>query len=308
MGIARNILLYASKNPWLRETFPRYRFARKAVRRFMPGEDVSAAIRAATDFQPEGISVVLTYLGENVRDAAQAGAVATHYCDVLRLIAEAGINCEISVKLTQLGHDINTDVGFANISKIVETAAQKGNYIWIDMEESRYVDSTIELYRKLHQKHPNTGVCLQAYLYRTEKDLESLLPLNPGIRLVKGAYKEPPDRAFPKKSSVDENFFRLSERLLDAAKARRARPGFATHDPRLVDRIRQLANDLQVPPDAYEFQMLYGIRTESLRSLVRAGHSCRILISYGPAWFPWYMRRLAERPANVLFVLRHVWS
>jgi proline dehydrogenase len=308
MGIARNLLLYASKNPWLRENLPRFRFARKAVQRFMPGEEVSAAIEAASRFQPEGISAVLTYLGENVTDTQHASGVAQHYCDVLRMISEAGINCEVSVKLTQLGHDINPEVSFANVSRVIEAAARANNYIWIDMEESRYVDSTLDVYRRLHKEHPNTGVCLQSYLYRTVDDLESLLPLRPGIRLVKGAYKEPPDRAFPKKRDVDENFFRLSERLLGAAKEKMVRPGFATHDARLVQRIQHTAQVTQVPADTYEFQMLYGIRTELLRSLVRSGHHCRILISYGPAWFPWYMRRLAERPANVLFVLRNVWS
>ena len=274
----------------------------------MPGEDVGAAIKAASAFQPDGITAVLTYLGENVADAQQAGVVTNHYCDVLNMISDAGIKCELSVKLTQLGHDINTDLSFKNILRVAEVATRTKNYLWIDMEESKYVDSTLALYRKLHVEHQNTGVCLQSYLYRTADDLKSLIPLRPGIRLVKGAYREPPDRAFPKKSDVDENFFTLSEVLLDAAKRGQARPGFATHDPKLVERIQQKAQRDGVPPNSYEFQMLYGIRTEALRSLVRSGHSCRILISYGPAWFPWYMRRLAERPANVLFVLKHVWS
>ena len=274
----------------------------------MPGEDVTAALEAARGFQPESMSVVLTYLGENVHDAQEAGVVSQHYCNVLRMISEAGINCEVSVKLTQLGHDIGSEISLNNVFRIVEAAARANNYIWIDMEESRYVDSTLDLYRRLHREHANTGVCLQAYLYRTADDLESLLSLHPGIRLVKGAYREPPDRAFPKKSDVDENYFRLSERLLAAVKEKTARAAFATHDERLVQRIQRRAQADQVPADAYEFQMLYGIRTDLLRSLVRGGHQCRILISYGPAWFPWYMRRLAERPANVLFVLRHVWS
>ena len=308
MGITRNILLYASKNPWLRVRLPRYRFARKAVRRFMPGEDVTAALDASRGFEPEGISAVVTYLGENVLDAEQARIVTDHYCNVLQLISDRGMQCEVSVKLTQFGHDISPEVSFKNVSRIVQAASRTNNYIWIDMEESRYVDSTLELYRTLHREHPNTGVCLQAYLYRTEQDLKSLLPVHPGIRLVKGAYKEPADRAFPKKSDVDENFFRLAEQLLEGVKQKAVRVGFATHDPRLVERIQEKAATLQIPRDSYEFQMLYGIRTEALRNLARSGHRCRILISYGPAWFPWYMRRLAERPANILFVLRHVWS
>jgi proline dehydrogenase len=308
MGITRSVLLYASKNPWLRVRLPRYRFARKAVLRFMPGEDITAALDASRGFEPEGIFAVVTYLGENVLDAGQASVVTDHYCNVLQLISDRGVQCEISIKLTQFGHDISPEVSFKNVSRIVQAASRTNNYVWIDMEESRYVDSTLDLYRSLHREHPNTGVCLQAYLYRTEQDLKSLLPVHPGIRLVKGAYREPADRAFPKKSDVDENFFRLAEQLLEGVKQKAVRAGFATHDPRLVERIQQKAAALQVPRDAYEFQMLYGIRTEALRSLARSGHRGRILISYGPAWFSWYMRRLAERPANILFVLRHVWS
>lgn len=308
MGIARNVLLWASKNPWLKENLPNYRFAKLAVRRFMPGEDVRSAIEAGGKFQPEGISVVLTYLGENVSDTKQAATVAQHYCDVLRMIAAAKIPCELSVKLTQLGHDIDPRISLEHMRTVAKTAADLGNYVWIDMEESKYVDSTLDLYRKLHVEHANTGLCMQAYLYRTADDLESLLPIKPGIRLVKGAYREPPDIAFPKKSDVDENFYKLSTRLLDAVRQGAARLGAATHDPKLVDRIREYASRSGVPASAYEFQMLYGIRTEALRSLARGGQSSRILISYGPAWYPWYVRRLAERPANVLFVLKNLFA
>jgi proline dehydrogenase len=308
MGLARNLLLYASKNPWLRENLPQYRFARRAVRRFMPGEDVRAAIDAARVFQPEGITAVLTYLGENVKDVQQADQVRKHYCEVLRMISDAGIRCELSVKLTQLGHDIDTTISLDNLANVVSLAKTTRNYIWIDMEESRYVDSTLELYRKLHREHANTGVCLQAYLYRTADDLESLLPLKPGIRLVKGAYREPADRAFPRKADVDENFFKISERLLDNVQHGNARVGFATHDQKLVEQIRRTADAAKIPREAYEFQMLFGIRTDLLRSLRREGNGSRILISYGPAWFPWYMRRLAERPANVLFVMRNLFG
>jgi proline dehydrogenase len=308
MGLARNLLLYASKNPWMRENLPHYGFARRAVRRFMPGEDPKSAIEAARAFQPEGIPAVLTYLGENVKDVKQADQVRRHYCDVLRLISDAGIRCELSVKLTQLGHDIDPTISLDNLANVVGVAKTTRNYIWIDMEESRYVDSTLELYRKLHREHANTGVCLQAYLYRTADDLESLLPLKPGIRLVKGAYREPADRAFPRKADVDENFFKISERLLDSVRHGNARVGFATHDQKLVERIRRTAEGATIPRGAYEFQMLFGIRTDLLRSLRREGNASRILISYGPAWFPWYMRRLAERPANVLFVVRNLFG
>ena len=305
MGIARNLLLYASKNSWLRERLPQFRFARKAVQRFMPGEDVTAALEAARGFQPESLSVVLTYLGENVSDSQEAGVVSQHYCDVLRRISELGIDCEVSVKLTQLGHDIDPEISFNNVSRVVEAAARANNYIWIDMEETKYVDSTLDLYRRLHRDHSNTGVCLQAYLYRTAEDLESVLPLRPGIRLVKGAYREPPDRAFPKKSDVDENYFKLSERLLGAAKEKTVRAGFATHDARLIQRIQERAQTIQVPPDAFEFQMLYGIRRDLQEQLARDGYGMRVYVPYGKHWYPYFMRRLAERPANIWFVLKN---
>ena len=174
------------------------------------------------------------------------------------------------------------------------------------MEDSNYTDSTLDLYRELRSKYPNTGVCLQSYLYRTAHDLETLLPLAPAIRLVKGAYREPAGRAFPRKKDVDANFLALAARLLDAIPQTRA--AFGTHDARLIARIQALAESKRVPKDAYEFQMLYGIRSAAMHDLVRDGYRARVLISYGPAWFPWYMRRLAERPANLLFVLRNVFS
>jgi proline dehydrogenase len=308
MGLARSVLIAASKNRWMRERLPQFGFAKRAVMRFMPGEKAGDALQAAKRFQPEHISVVITYLGENVKDAAEAHQITRHYCDVLEQIRRLDVDCEISVKLTQLGHDISPEVSYANVKTIIESARDLRNFVWIDMEETKYVDSTLDLYRRLRQEFENVGVCLQAYLYRTAADLESLLPLKPGIRLVKGAYREPPNLAFPKKKDVDENYLRLSVQLLEAVKANGTRVAFATHDQKLIESITRAARERDIPDGAYEIQMLYGIRTGTLRHLVTAGHRGRILISYGPAWYPWYMRRLAERPANVLFVLRHVFG
>jgi proline dehydrogenase len=308
MGIMRTILLQASKSKWLRERIPQFRFSRRAVTRFMPGEDVAEALQAAKGFQPAGIGTVFTYLGENVHDAAEAREVASHYCDVISRIQAGGLDCEISVKLTQLGHDIGNEVSRANLLGIVERAEEAGNFVWIDMEDSSYTDSTLRLYRDLRSLHANVGVCLQAYLYRTARDLETLLPLSPAIRLVKGAYREPANLAFPKKKDVDANYLVLAAELLSAIQRSRTRVAFATHDARLIERIQANAEAKGIPKDAYEFQMLYGIRSAALEGLVRNGSCGRVLISYGPAWFPWYMRRLAERPANLLFVLRNVFS
>jgi proline dehydrogenase len=308
MGLVRTVLLQASKNQWMRERLPQLGFAQRAVRRFMPGESVDAALRAAMEFQPDRIAAVISYLGENVSDVKETHQVTRHYCEALEKISSAGLDCEISVKPTQLGHDISTDLSYENVRTVLDTASRLGKYVWIDMEESSYVDSTLDLYRRLKKDYANGGICLQSYLYRTPEDLRALLTLNPGIRLVKGAYREPSDRAFPKKKDVDVNFLALSAMLLDAVKKGRARAGFATHDEKLLERVCGLARQKGVANDAYEIQMLYGIRNAALRRFAKAGHRGRVLISYGPAWYPWYMRRLAERPANLLFVLRNVFG
>jgi proline dehydrogenase len=307
MGLVRTALLEASKNQWMRERLPRMKFAQRAVKRFMPGEDVESALRAAKEIQSGGLGTFISYLGENVSDVQETREVTREYCDLLENIAAARIDCEISVKPTQLGHDMGTDVSYSNVKTIVETASKLGNYVWIDMEDSSYVDSTLDLYRRVKKDYAKVGICLQAYLYRTADDLRALLPLRPGIRLVKGAYREPPDRAFPKKKDVDANFLTLSGMLLDGIKDG-TRAGFATHDQKIVEKIFELGRQRNLPNGSYEIQMLYGISNAALRRFVTAGHRGRILISYGPAWYPWYMRRLAERPANVLFVLKNVFG
>jgi proline dehydrogenase len=309
MGLTRTLLLRASRNAWLREQLPQYRFAQAAVKRFMPGEDAGAALQAAKECQQLGLGALLTYLGENVDDAAEAQRVADHYAGVYDQIRDASLNSEISIKLTQLGHDIDAEVSFRHARALAKKAQALGNFLWIDMEDSSYVDSTLALYKRVRAEHDNVGVCLQSYLYRTPADLESLIPLKPAIRLVKGAYKEPPDRAYPRKKDVDAAYLSLAGALMKAVTSNGTRAAFATHDPKIVERLVRTAAEKGMGKDQFEFQMLYGIRSEAISALARSGHRGRVLISYGPAWYPWYMRRLAERPANVLFVLRNlVWS
>ena len=308
MGVMRSILLAGSQNPWLRDRLPRYGFMRMAVARFMPGEEVSDALAAACKLQEIGIATLFTRLGENVTDATEAESVTKHYLGVLDQINSQGLPTEVSVKPTQLGLDLNKELCYANLEKINARAGPKST-VWIDMEASNYVDVTLELFRRVHTNHPKAGVCLQAYLYRTAQDLATLIPLGAAIRLVKGAYKELPNVAFPKKKSVDENFFALSEQLL-GEDARRAgvRAAFATHDTNLIRRITDYAAAQGLRKDHYEFQMLYGIqRAEQIR-LAQGGWKSVVLVAYGSYWFPWYMRRLAERPANVFFVLRNMFS
>jgi len=305
----RRVLLAASQSQWLAQRAPEYGFVRKAVQRFMPGEDVSSALEAARALQENRIATILTQLGENVKNAGEAEAVTRHYLDVLERVQAQNLDAAISVKLTQLGLDLDADGCLANVQRLAKRARELGNFLWIDMEGSAYTNATLELYRRVRAQHPDVGVCLQAYLYRTEKDLADLLPLGPAIRLVKGAYNEPPALAYPRKKDVDENYFRLARKLLDPA-VRKAgtRAGFATHDLRLIQKIEQVARELGLPKESVEFQLLYGIQRAEQVRLAQAGYRVRVLISYGSQWFPWYMRRLAERPANITFVIRNMFS
>jgi len=305
MGLARSILLKASRSQWLARQLRERKFFQRAVRRFMPGETLDAALEAAGTFGKQDIGSVLTELGEQVTNRAEAAEVRDHYLGVLDKIQRRKLPAHISVKLTHLGLEASREGCVQDVLKLAARAEQARSFLWIDMEESRYVDATLEVYGRAKGEWPNVGVCLQAYLHRTAKDLEKLLPLAPAIRLVKGAYNEPADIAFSKKSDVDQNYRQLADRLLAEAGRQRAKPVFGTHDLRLVETIRKAAVAQRVDASAYEFHMLYGIRAAEQRSLASMGARVRVLISYGSAWFAWYMRRLAERPANVWFVLRN---
>jgi proline dehydrogenase len=309
MSMMRSVLLAISENRWMRERGPRLWFVRRAARRFMPGEGVDDMLRAAGELRPLGIDAVFTRLGENVTDAAEASAVARHYVEVLDAIASKGVRCEPSIKLTQLGLDLGTEQAYANLRSLAERSHATGNYLWIDMEQTSYVDVTLDLTRRLKAEFPRVGVCLQAYLYRTAKDLEGLIDQGIGVRLVKGAYKEPPDRAYPKKADVDEQFFKLSAAMLEGLGRKNGfRPVFGTHDVSLITRIRAHAERAGLAPRDVEVHMLYGIQRGEQERLVKEGAVVRVLIAYGAYWFPWYMRRLAERPANVWFVIRSMFA
>lgn len=307
--ILRNILLWASENAWLRERMPRYGFVRRAVSRFMPGEDVEAALAATVEMGKSRIGAVLTLLGENVKDEADTAAVVRHYAGVMQSIRERGLDAEISVKLTHLGLDLDPALAERNVIEIATRAAALHQDIAVDMEGSAYTERTLDLFRRVRANHPNVGLCLQAYLRRTTADLESLLSLRPMIRLVKGAYAEPAEIAYPDKAEVDATFLALGQRLLEAPGVNGGRRViFGTHDRRLIGQITTWASAHGIPPTAYEFHLLYGIGREEQQRLARSGHRVRVLISYGAAWFPWYMRRLAERPANLWFVVRNLFG
>ena len=305
MSLMRRVILAGSTNAWLRERATKTAFVRRSVSRFMPGETVDDALRAAKELQPDGITTILTKLGENLTRLEEAEEVTLHYLEVLDKIAAAGLDSQVSVKPTQLGLDLDKALCQRNLDRLVERAERHKTFLWIDMESSPYVDPTIELYKRTRASTSRIGIALQAYLYRTAKDVEELIPLGSAIRVVKGAYLEPPEVAFPRKSDVDENFFKLCTRLLGAdARQAGCLLHIATHDIALVDRLLAYIREHSVPRQAYEFAMLYGIQRAQQLRLARAGQPLRVLISYGEYWFPWYMRRLAERPANLWFVVR----
>jgi proline dehydrogenase len=302
----RHLFLWAARNRWLKERLPRMRFMRRAVRRFMPGETLADALGAAVPLQAAGIRTMYTRLGENLENLAEADEVTTHYLGAIDQIVAAGIDGEISVKPTQLGLDHDADACLAHLVRIAEHAAAAGSYLWIDMEGSAYVEATISLYERLHAVQPRTGICLQAYLRRTAADMERLRPLDPAIRLVKGAYEEPASIAYRNRRSIDANLLGLAVRFLLDGRERPIRLGLGTHDVSLIEQIAEQAAAAGIGRDAFEVEMLFGIREDQQYRLAAAGYKVLALIAYGEHWYPWYMRRLAERPANVGFALRQL--
>jgi proline dehydrogenase len=310
MALMRSALLWASRNRWLAQNFPRYRFAQAAVRRFMPGTTAEAALDAAAAASPQNIGAIFTRLGENIQRMDEAAGVVDHYVEVLSRIAERRVAAQISVKLTQLGLDISEEGAVCNLDRLAARAEETNNVVWVDMEDSSYVDRTLAVFSAVLERHRNLGLCVQSYLYRTEKDLDSLLQRTVAIRLVKGAYREPATVAWPRKADVDQNYFKLGRMMLEASKhvTDTARPVFGTHDIALLDRLLATASPNGKGPghSECEIHMLYGIRSSDQLRLANNGHRVRVLISYGEEWFPWYVRRLAERPANVWFVVKNM--
>ncbi len=306
MALMRSMLLAASQNVWLREHAVNYPFVRRSVCRFMPGETVDDALAAAQALAARKIGSVFTHLGENVADRSEANKVTDHYVEVIRRIQELGLATEVSVKLTQLGLDLSKEFCAENLERIIQ-AEKTASIVWVDMEASNYVDATLDIYKNALANHPNVGICLQAYLYRTSKDIAELLPQRPSIRLVKGAYKEPESVAFPKKIDVDENYFVLAQEMLRSKTAGQCmRAAFGTHDVQLIHRISEYMSQQGFKSGDFEVQMLFGIQRAEQERLARAGNRSVVLVAYGSYWYPWFVRRLAERPANLWFMLRNV--
>ena len=304
----RSFLLAASQNRWLRDHAAHYKFVRRSVSRFMPGETLDDALIAALTLRGKKIGTVFTRLGENISDRAEAQEVADHYLEVLERVRQKGLQTEISVKLTQLGLDLSSELCFGHLKAII-ARAPKDSIVWIDMEASNYVDVTLEVYRRALGEFPNVGLCLQAYLHRTKDDLQQLLPLRPSIRLVKGAYMEPPEIAFPRKSDVDANYLALGKELLKAKREKACpRVAFATHDTGMIRQLEEQAFQDGFAKADFEVQMLYGIQRGEQERLAAEGCTSIVLVAYGTFWYPWFVRRLAERPANLWFIARNVFA
>jgi proline dehydrogenase len=272
----------------------------------MPGEEFDDALKAAMAFKAQGIGSLFTQLGENVRDLSEAAVVVEHYESVLAKLSSSDLEAEVSVKPTQVGLDIDPGTAYANLERLARAAAKAKSFLWIDMEGTAYTQATVDLYVRLRAHNPRTGICLQAYLYRTVEDVVRLFDVKPAIRLVKGAYAEPPDRAFSAKKDVDANYLALCALMLPELKRGRLRLVLGTHDVELIERADRFGRALGLERGQIEVNMLYGIRTDEQVRLAKDGHVVKALMSYGDAWYAWYLRRLAERPANMLFVARQL--
>jgi proline dehydrogenase len=275
---------------------------RRMARRFVAGEELDLAVAAARACNQAGMMVSLDYLGENVATQEDARRARDAYLGIFDRIAQEKLDANVSLKLTQLGLDLGEDFCRGLVESIIERAAGYGNFVRIDMEGSAYTQRTIELVKCVRAKHESVGVVLQSYLYRSEQDARDLLGIGGRIRLCKGAYKEPAEVAFPAKADVDANFVKLMQLLLPSG----IYHGIATHDPRIIAATIEFAAQRGIAKDRFEFQILYGIRTDLQQKLVRDAYRMRIYIPYGRDWFPYFMRRLAERPANLLFFVRNL--
>jgi proline dehydrogenase len=298
----RAALLALAANKKLRawaETSP---IARKVSSRFIAGRTLEDALSACAKLREQGITATLDYLGENVRSAEEAVACRDVFLRALEALHGAGLEPNVSIKLTQLGIDFSEAACEENVAALVERAERLGGFVRVDMEGSAYTQRTLDLVLRVHRRHPACGAVLQACLYRSGQDVKTLIQEGVRVRLVKGAYLEPPEIAFPAKAEVDRHYVGLGHHLLTAGYY----PAIATHDERIIDRIERFAANNRVPRDSFEFQMLYGIRRDLQKRLHEDGYPIRVYVPFGEAWFPYFMRRLAERPANLLFLLRNL--
>jgi proline dehydrogenase len=302
--VTRTALLYLSRQHKLKDFFSGFPGFKQITRRFIAGENIDDAIIAIRELNALGITASFDHLGESISSEAEAEADVREYLHVIDRIAETRINSNISIKPTQLGLEIDEDLCLRNVRRLVEAAKSKNNFVRIDMEDSTKTDATLRIFHRLRSEFDNVGIVLQSYLYRTEKDLRDVLAVGGRVRLCKGAYNEPASVAFPEKKDVDANFVEIMKILLKSG----IYHGIATHDEAMITATRDFARREKLPNEAYEFQMLYGIRRDLQIKLAKEGYRMRTYVPYGEYWYPYFMRRLAERPANVWFVLKSLFK
>ena len=298
--VLRAGFVWASQRESLERLSQRLPLTRSLIRRFVAGQDLPTTLLALERLRSAGLATTVDVLGESVTSEAAATAAADRYIEVLDALAERGLDGNVSVKLTQMGLDIDPGFCLRNVGRIVERAVASGAFVRIDMEDHSRTDATLHIVRELHAKHGNVGAVIQSYLRRSADDIEALIAADIRVRLCKGAYNEPASVAFASKAESDENYVRLMERLLVAGHY----PGLATHDERIIRHAREFVAREGIGDIRFEFQMLYGVRRDLQEALAMAGHTMRVYVPFGAEWYPYFMRRLAERPANVLFVLK----
>lgn len=300
--LMRNSILWAANNSVLRQQVMRSPLSRPVARRFVAGETAEQALEATAQLNKQGAHVTLDYLGENVESAAEASAVKNTYVALINEIARRNLDCNVSLKLTALGLDISHNDCYTNLRSILQAARQHNMFVRLDMEGSEYTQVTLDVFEQMYvvEGFTNVGVVIQSYLYRSADDIEHINTLGARVRLCKGAYKEPPHLAYPEKADVDKSYIELAKRLLCDGNY----PGLATHDPAIIDWTKQFVREQGIGPERYEFQMLYGVRRDLQQQLIAEGHNLRVYVPFGEAWYPYLMRRMAERPANLLFILK----
>jgi proline dehydrogenase len=298
--LSRTLVLKVAELPAFKRWIKHSRLTQGLIKRFIAGEDLETALRATRQLNQEGFLVALDYLGEDTHRIEDADCAAEQYITLLEQIHKSGVNSCISIKLTQLGLDLGDAIARRNLEKVLAAAGELNNFVWVDMESSKHTQAILDLFCELYPRYPHSGTVLQSYLYRTPQDLERLIALGARIRLVKGAYAEPKEVAYPDKPSVDRQFKIQMEHLLEKGKE----PAIATHDTRLISHAKRYAAELGLGKTQLEFQLLYGISRELQKRLVAEGYRTLIYVPYGEQWYPYFSRRLAERPANLYFILR----
>jgi proline dehydrogenase len=304
--LTRSALIYLSRHEGLKDFAAHFTPFKKLTTRFVAGETIEEAIAAIRELNAEGCSASFDHLNESVGSPAEADLEVKEYLRILERIDETGINSNVSIKLSQFGLGLDPELAYRNARTVVEDAARRGNFVRVDMEGSDFTQVTIDIFKRLRAEFGlnDVGIVLQSYLRRTYADAQEMVKIPARIRICKGAYNEPPEVAFPDKKDTDENYIRVMQLLLSSG----IYHGIATHDPKMIEATIDYANRQGIGKDAFEFQMLYGVRRDLQRQLAKDGYNMRVYVPYGKHWYPYFMRRLAERPANIWFVMKNIFK